>query len=426
MTTPVETNLLMMNSSATTYTVGNSLRFRSSASAYLNRNQTVLSSRTTFTYSAWIKRGTISSGAFRLLVAQLPPPPYSFDSQYMSLIINSSDNLIFGIQSYNVLVSSAVYRDPSAWYHVILSVDSTQATASNRQKLYVNGEQITSFSTNTPVPLNQPFAINTASTNLQIGSDTYNSSYTDGYFSEVNFIDGQALTPSSFGAYDSTTGVWQPKKYTGTYGTNGFYLPFSNNSSVSNLGLDFSGNGNNWTPNNFSLTAGYTYDSVIDSPTVTTTATRPLGNYCVINPLSKNPTVQSLTLTSGNLQSQGTIANCMSKGTFAIPTTGKYYFEGYSAGTSTLLGFCENNADTFGNNSSTVGARVWYLYQGGVNVYTITPAAVTPQTASGTGTMVCAVDFASSKLWLGWAVNSVSIVRYGGGDPALGTSPTAT
>jgi hypothetical protein len=104
----------------------------------------------------------------------------------------------------------------------------------------------------------------------------------DGYLAEINFIDGQALTPNSFGTFNSY-GVWQPITYGGSYGTNGFYLPFSNNASTTTLGYDFSPNGNNWTTNNISLTAGATYDSMTDVPTLTSATA---ANYCVYaNPL---------------------------------------------------------------------------------------------------------------------------------------------
>ena len=106
--------------------------------------------------------------------------------------------------------------------------------------------------------------------------------YFDGYLTEINFIDGQALTPSSFGSTNTTTGVWQPIKYTGTYGTNGFYLNFGNNASTTTLGYDTSGNSNNWTTNNISLTAGSTYDSMTDVPTLTSAT---VANYAVLNPI---------------------------------------------------------------------------------------------------------------------------------------------
>ena len=137
-------------------------------------------------------------------------------------------------------------------------------------------------------PQNQASYINAANAQA-LGRRTDGSYYVDGYLAEVYFIDGQALTPSSFGETSTTTGVWQPKAYTGTYGTNGFYLKFSDIATTSGsnagLGKDFSGNGNYWTTNNISVTAGPTYDAMIDVPTGNgyTSGTQPASNYAVLN-----------------------------------------------------------------------------------------------------------------------------------------------
>ena len=144
---------------------------------------------------------------------------------------------------------------------------------------------------------------------------------------EINFIDGQALTPSSFGAYDAN-GIWQPAKYSGTYGTNGFYLPFSNTTSTTTLVQDSSGNGNNWTPNNISLTAGTTYDSMIDSPTNAAGTSYGVGNYCVINPIIPSAQAQA-TIQDGNLWISTSSANYVSAfGTIGI-SSGKWYCPSY-------------------------------------------------------------------------------------------------
>ena len=150
--------------------------------------------------------------------------------------------------------------------------------------MYVNGVSVAwTFSTN--VTQNSSTWINSANAHYLTGRQSYAASgYFDGYLAEVNFIDGQALTPSSFGAYNAITGVWQPTKYAGTYGTNGFYLNFNNNASTTTLGYDTSGNSNNWTTNNISLTAGVTYDSMLDVPTLTSAT---VANYAVLNPLDQ-------------------------------------------------------------------------------------------------------------------------------------------
>jgi hypothetical protein len=165
--------------------------------------------------------------------------------------------------------------------------------------MYVNGVQITAFSTASYPAQNYNFVhINNSGVVQYIGTGYLNNF--DGYLTEVNFIDGQALTPSSFGSTNATTGVWQPAKYTGTYGTNGFYLPFTNTTSTTTLGNDFSGNGNNWTTNNISLTPGVTYDSMTDVPTLTSATA---ANFATLNPLV--PPELSTTFNDGNLRFVG-------------------------------------------------------------------------------------------------------------------------
>jgi hypothetical protein len=198
-------------------------------------------------------------------------------SNFTALAWNNN-NLFF--QNYTsgsqvTATSSAVFRDPSAWYHVVLAIDTTQATAADRAKIYVNGVQQAGFS-GSSFSLNQQFWINfTYRHTLSARSLSSIDSYTDQYMAEVYLIDGQALTPSSFGSTNDQTGVWQPIAYTGTYGTNGFYLPFSNTASTSTLGYDFSGNSNNWTTNNISLTTGTSIQTF--STVGTTSWTAPTG-----------------------------------------------------------------------------------------------------------------------------------------------------
>ena len=220
------------------YRISRSLRFRSSASAYLNRTPASAGNRTTYTWSGWVKRGII--GASNLEIFGAGSTAGNFDG--LAFI---SDTIQFQLAAATVanLTTTQVFRDPSAWYHFVVAVDTTQATAANRIKLYVNGSQITAFSTATYPALNAVSSINNT-VGQYIGAVNAGSiaNILDGYQAEVNFIDGQALTPSSFGAYD-TNGVWQPKAYvpTGTgYGTNGFYLPFSSNTSAETLAYDFS------------------------------------------------------------------------------------------------------------------------------------------------------------------------------------------
>ena len=302
------------------YQISRSVRLRSSASGYLTRTISAASTSTTIcTWSGWAKRGAL--GIARATIA------YHGNAGGSGGMIDlefASDTLRCFHDGTNFIQTSAVYRDPSAWYHVVLVYDSTQATASNRLKLFVNGLQVTAFSTASYPALNQ--AINAGSTNVQnlglVGAHQF-----DGYLTEINFIDGQALTPSSFGETDAVTGVWKPKKYAGTYGTNGFYLNFSDPSAATAaaIGKDSSGNGNNWTPNNISVAGGFTYDSMIDVPTPYADGGNGRGNYAVLNAASIGA---DATLSAGNLQiaygSGSTIRGTMA--TFGM-SSGKWYWE---------------------------------------------------------------------------------------------------
>ena len=261
------------------YQLTRSLRFRASASAYLNRTFGTPTSTTIWTWSAWVKRGGLG-GTYRLFGAST--------STYLTF--NTSDQINLTLNGVSAATSTAVFRDPSSWYHIVYQQNGSAQT------IYVNNSSVATGTTAASI-------FNTAISHQIAAANTTN--YFDGYLGEINFIDGQALTPSSFGQTDSATGVWVPKKYTGTYGTNGFYLPLTDTSSTTNLVKDSSGNGNNWTPNNISLTAGTTYDSMIDVPYCTgqTGGTQPSGNYATLNPVIAS----AANITNGNLTS-GTTA----------------------------------------------------------------------------------------------------------------------
>ncbi len=354
-------NTLLLGSGDEGYNLTRSLRFRSSASAYLNRTPASVGNQKTWTWSNWVKRGTLSTQQSIFDIASgsagVPRGGFYFETDNtLNFLFNTSGS------SFNAqLVTTQVFRDPSAYYHIVFSVDTTQATAANRIKVYLNGTQITAFSTATYPAQNTDFPVNSTALH-NIGRLANNASYFDGYLTEVNFIDGQALTPSSFGETDPVTGVWKPKRYAGTYGTNGFYLPFTDNSALTTssnagLGKDFSGNGNYWTTNNISITSGVTYDSMTDVPTLTSATA---ANYCVWNTLDKGA---NNTLSNGNLQfqissgNQGTV-----RSTFSLPSTGKWYWEvtmtalgplltGIATSAATLTNYVGSDAYGWGYNS---------------------------------------------------------------------------
>jgi hypothetical protein len=357
---------ILNNSNAITttggYDVNNSLRFRRSASAYLSRTPASAGSQTTWTWSGWVKRSIFGSQQ-KILTAG------STGSLFASFEFISGDN--FQFYAYNgatnaYLVTTQVFRDPSAWYHIVFAVDTTQATASNRIKIYVNGTQVTAFSTSTYPSQNFAFPINNNVIH-NIGRDNINvGDYFDGYLAETHFIDGSQKAASDFGSTDATTGVWQPKSYTGTYGTNGFYLKFSDIATTSGsnagLGKDFSGNTNYWTTNNISVTSGTTYDAMTDVPT-NTSAT--VANYCVLNPLNKS---SGMTLSQANLRmSMDSAGGYSARGTIAS-SSGKWYAEAFvqNKTTQTVIGVCDVN---LGANQDPIVAPVnavaYYANTGG-------------------------------------------------------------
>ena len=206
-------------------------------------------------------------------------------------------------------------------------------SGADRLRLYVNGSRVTTFSSSTdPSPSADSQYNTTAATGIG-RSGAYSSLYFDGYLADIYFIDGQALTPTSFGAFDATTGVWNPVAYSGSYGTNGFHLPFSDNSAATatGLGKDTSGNGNNWTPNNLQVTGGAAIDSLVDSPTNGTASSggdaggTVVGNYATLNPLK----TQTLgTFSNGNLDyTQTSAGNQNIIATMSVGGSAKWYWE---------------------------------------------------------------------------------------------------
>jgi hypothetical protein len=311
------------------YQISRSVRLRSSASAYFNRTPASAGDRQKFTISFWMKRGTI--GTLDL---------FTGNNANGFLGAFRSDNTLYlydaGAASGGMQIWSArVFRDPSAWYHIVIAVDTTQATDSNRFKVYINGIQETISTWNVGAgasrypSLNANFDWNNTNSH-EIGY-ALNYGYFDGYFTEFNNVSGQQLDPSSFGETNAVTGVWQPKKYTGTYGTNGFYLNFSDNSAATAaaIGKDYSGNGNNWTPNNISVTAGVTYDSMLDVPTQWADGGNGRGNYCTFNPLFKlGGTAASTWALNGNLQAKSdTNASLVVYGTMGLDPNTRFYSE---------------------------------------------------------------------------------------------------
>jgi len=292
----------------TGYSIDNSLRFNDDDSAYLSRTPSSAGNRKTWTWSGWVKNGNIS--IHRCFFSALTS---TNEADIIQFRTNDIFEAYWNGSNSGILNSSAKYRDPSAWYHIVVAVDTTQGTAANRVKYYINGTQITDHSTVVYPSQDYETSVNNNVLHhlgTRVLSSSSRQNYFDGYLAEVHFIDGQALDPTSFGE-TGTYGEWKPIEVTGmTYGTNGFYLDFSNSGS---LGTDASSNTNNWTVNNLAAT-----DQMLDSPT---------NNFCTWNPLMKGGRTA---LSEGNLKVNNTSAIQNNyNGTIGtqLITSGKWYWE---------------------------------------------------------------------------------------------------
>lgn len=274
------------------YEIDQSIRFNDDDSAYLSRTPGSAGNRKTFTFSCWVKRANLTG-------ANQPIFSAGGDDWLMFL---SAETLGFNTSGSNYrVVTTQLFRDPGAWMHIVLRVDTTNATAGDRLRLYVNGSEITDFGTDTNPTLNFDTAFNSTGEH-NIGKLVGASQYFDGYLAEIHHVDGTSLGPDSFGEANSD-GVWIPKKPSGlSYGTTGFHV---NGADSSDLGADQVGS-NDWTSNNLATT-----DQMPDTPSL---------NHWTLNPLDSGST-----LANGNLQNKG--GSSTNTHAPAFPKTGKWYVE---------------------------------------------------------------------------------------------------
>jgi len=289
----------------TGYNVANSLRFDNASSQYLNESQ-ASGNRRTFTWSCWYKRGVL--GSFGAIWHCNNAGHYSYFA-----VGDDDDIQYYDIDGASQTVNyktNRVLRDPSAWTHLVLRVDTTQGTEADRIRFYVNGVQETSFSVSQTPSQNTDLEMNVSGHTFRIGTYNNSSSWLDGYLAECVFCDGQSLDPTSFGEFDSDSpNIWKPIDVTGlTFGTNGFYLDFEDGSSV---GKDVSGQGNNFTATNM--------DTLNRHPDTCT------NNFAVMNNLIPN---SNITYSRGNLRvKQDSVGNNrIAVSTIAV-SAGKWYVE---------------------------------------------------------------------------------------------------
>ena len=288
-----------------------SLRFRSNHS--LQRSPSSTTNSTKHTLSFWFKVSKLHNATNQgVLFAGGSDGSYSYVQLW-------SNTLYFGNSAGPYWNGNFNIRDFNSWYHGVVVIDTTQSTADDRQKFYLNGVQQTKGNAGSNNPNqndNYEFLTNSSWT-YWIGKRAANDMNFMGYMAEINFVQGQALDASHFGYTESQTGIWRPKRYEGTYGDNGFHLDFNDNSSVASLGIDKSPNGNDWTVNGVELDLGTHDDSMIDSPT---------NNFPTLNPSNRS---SGPTLDWGNLYFFYNYkpASKTCRTTFRLPKSGKYYWE---------------------------------------------------------------------------------------------------
>ena len=393
--------------SATGFAIENSLRFNDDDSASLTRTPSSAGNRKTFTFSTWVKRSKIG-GQQTILLA------YGADSNlgYNALVFTTTGQLALLGWSANWLVSTALFRDPAAWYHIVLAVDTTDGTANDRVKLYVNGSQLTDFGTRNNPSQNDDFAINDDEEH-NIGSRrAYSTSddYFDGYLSETYLVDGSQLTPTSFGETNDN-GVWVPIKYTGSYGTNGFKLEYKQtgtSANASGIGADTSGNTHHWTLNGLAAT-----DVTTDTPT---------NNFATMNPLAS-----IATLSEGNCKVVTTNGERMAGASTIGFENGKWYME-YKVtninSTNMTIGIDNENGLSFSDfrdNDDFWNASNAYAYENNGNKRT-TSVNSSYGNSYTTGDIIgVAVDMDNRKIYF-----SKNGTYQNSGDPTTGSTGTGS
>ena len=405
----------------TGYEIENSLRLTDNA--YLNITRSS-QSNTTGTFSAWIK--TAAQNSFQLAGGHT-----DVNNRSYIYFPSSGDGFSGGIFSRTSgsadlnFSTSAVYRDPSAWYHLVVAIDTTQSTESNRVKWYVNGEQITSFSASTYPSQNASIPIlNKATQTIGAGyGASAVSVWSDGYMAEVYYIDGTQYAASNFGETNDN-GVWIPKDASGdlTFGTNGFYLEFKQTGTSQNssgIGADTSGNDNHLAVNSLSAT-----DVTTDTPT---------NNFATVNRLTETQGVidfsEGNTEIAGNTTTQGS-----ARSSIQIPPSGKWYieseFDAIGGSGSSAFAFVPEDYTSHALNAS--GARgVAGSYSNAASSRVLQLINATSQIGSNinvsAGVIVqLAIDQDNGKAWVGKEDTYYNSSGGTDGNPSTGSNPTFT
>ena len=339
------------------YEIDNSVRFNDGDSPRLVISNPTAGTRTKGTFSTWFKRCTFGANQYLFSTWNNSASGYSSGI----ILLQSDDRLSIsnyvasGASGGSTLITERKFRDPSAWYHVVIAWDTTDGTAADRYKIYVNGTRETVFNGTPAYPTSNQdlfFQAGGTSNPYHIGFESVGSDqkYFDGYLAETVLIDGSALAASSFGEFDEDSPtIWKPKDVSGlTFGNEGFYLDYEDSGD---LGDDESGNGNDFAETNLAAT-----DQATDTPT---------NNFCTLNPLY-NAYVDP-TFSEGNLKITQSSAWAGAKATMGV-SKGKWYWE---VKISTALadhhhGVQQENVDeTAQNPQNTTGTTVFFNSDGG-------------------------------------------------------------
>jgi len=331
------------------YEISNSLRFNDGDSAHLDNTFSSTTNRQTYTYSTWIKRSVLDGAKQHIFGVYIDGSNHSlfrFDDGENLDIRHNLNNSVFQLDS------AMVFRDVSAWYHIVISTDTTQSTDSNRIKVYVNGTQISLSGSYPTQNKNTYICDNRLHT---IGEVSSGAEEFDGYMAETHFVDGSALAQTDFGKFDDN-GVWVPIEYTGSHGTNGFYLEFKQTGTSANssgIGADTSGNDNHFTPSNLAAT-----DVTEDTCT---------NNFATMNSIWRNASAHSNTYSEGNLKINLNSSGGNTYSTIAV-SQGKWYFE-FETLSNFQCQFEGRTTDNFADYSAGAGNTTftWY-YSGNIKV----------------------------------------------------------
>jgi hypothetical protein len=386
----------------TGYEVANSCRFNDGDTPTLEKSLGTPTSQQKFTWSCWFKRGVLDGDQSLFSCGS------ASDSERFDFRLNSGGEFYFNIDlANNYRIQTAdhfLFRDVSAWYHIVLAYDTTQATDTNRVKFYVNGKQITGDDivvTNYPAQ-NYTITAMASGENVSIGKRQYGSALNlDAYIAEVCYCDGQTLAATDFGEYnEDSPNIWQPKDVSGlTFGNNGFYLDFEDSS---NLGNDANG-GTDLTESNLAAA-----DQATDTPT---------NNFCTLNSRFHTNWQQQVTNTKGFAQGNCTLlenTHSAAIGTMGT-TTMPFYYEVKLSSNDMSIGVMATNP------AASITASIYsYADATAYGYYPYSPYKITggswasDSTFTGSGTYHFAVDPVNNKLWIGkdgtWD-----------GDPAAGT-----